>query len=230
MNIETLIKSSAWWQAAVEMPDRHYDPSAGISLADHLNAVEGYLRFLQPFDGEHAYFAQLREALTIAGFDLLELRSLLSPVAWLHDIGKSREDKSAEGVHPVTGKTVPLRHPIVGVIAAVELLPEAIARRMTILALIEEHDTPYGWYRQFQRSGEVPKPHSWSKLDRKIDPQGAGNGLIPLAVFKLADIDGHDDVSDVAWFIEQANINVLDDLGKPLPVPEPTTIRSLTGS
>ena len=67
MNIETEIWNSEWWRMAREMPDRHYDPSAKIYLADHLEAVARNLRFLQPSARLHEYFLQLRETLVYAG-------------------------------------------------------------------------------------------------------------------------------------------------------------------
>ncbi len=53
------------------------------------------------------------------------------------------------------------------------------------------------------RSGQIPKGNSWARLDRAIDDREDGPGIILLCVFKLADIDGHEDVDDVVWFFEQ---------------------------
>ncbi len=80
---------------------------------------------------------------------------------------------------------------------------------------------------QFQRSGQIPKRKSWARLDRKIDPREDGMGLILLSVFKLADIDGHADVSDVPWFIDQVNQSFLREKGKWLPVPDQSSIQRL---
>ncbi len=120
-----------------------------------------------------------------------------------------------------------MRHPVVSLLAALEILPDAQKGRDSVLALIEEHDTPYSWYMQFQRSGQIPKRKSWARLDRKIDSREDGTGLILLAVFKLADIDGHENVEDVTWFIEQTNHNYCREKGKWIPVPDQATIRRL---
>jgi len=101
--------------------------------------------------------------------------------------------------------------------------------RETILALVEEHDTPFSWYVNFVNSSQAPKRKSWAKLDRNIDPKEDGSGIIALAVFKLADIDGHENVADVTWFFDQANSAYLVEKGKWLPVPGEGAIRSLEG-
>jgi hypothetical protein len=227
MNVESAIRSSEWWRQAVEMPDRHYDLSAGVSLADHLEAVLRNLQSLHQAGERHEYFSQLNQALAGAGLVLLDAVNLLTPVALLHDIGKTKEDKSDEGEHPITGKAVKMRHPIVSVFAALELLPGGLDRRNTILALIEEHDTPYSWYMQFQKTGQIPKRKSWLRLDRKIDSREDGTGLVLLSLFKLVDVDGHENVDDVTWFFEQAYINYLREKGKWLPVPDQAVIQSL---
>lgn len=233
MNTESLsakIKFSTWWREAEAMPDRHYDPSEGVTLADHLEAVERNLSFLDSSQTTSADFPSLRKALDAIEFDVSAALRILRPVALLHDIGKVKEDKSATAEHPLTGKSVTLRHPVVGVMAAVEILPDNAPHREAILALIEEHDTPYAWYRQFQSTGQIPGRKSWAKLDRKIDPRGNGDGLILLALFKLADIDGHEDVHDVVWFLDQANRNLLNELEKPLPVPDESAVRQFNSS
>jgi hypothetical protein len=228
MNIETAIKSSGWWRQAVAMPDRHYNASAGISLADHLEAVHQNLRLLQPFEGRHEYFIQLQVAMESAVVDPAGAFALLTPVALLHDIGKAKEDKSIEGKHPLTGETVKMRHPILGVVAALELLPSHLSGRETILALIEEHDTPYSWFNQFQKTQQIPRSKSWAQLDRKIDPHEDGTGLILLSLFNLADTDGHENLSDISWLIEKVNENYLNEKGKWLPVPDQEALESLS--
>lgn len=227
MDLQIAIRDSEWWRQAKAMPDRHYDESAGISLADHLEAVLRNLRLLRPFGGRHEYFAQLQVTLEMAGLDPESLYSLLTPVALLHDIGKTREVIGEEGEHPLTGEIVRMRHPVLGLVAALELLPADLPWRETILALIEEHSTPYAWFNEFRKTQQVPKPKSWSKLDRKLDPRDDGTGLIMLSLFKLADIDGHEDVADVSWFIENANENCLREKGKLLPVPTRGATESL---
>lgn len=227
MGIETQIKKSEWWRLAGEMPDRHYDPSAGVYLTEHLEATVLNLRFLSSKTSGSDYFSQLREALVHAGIDPTYILETIKPAALLHDIGKTREDKTAEVTHPITDKAVKMRHPIVSLTAALELLPESMPGRNTILALIEEHDTPYSWFMQFQKSGQIPKRKSWAKLDRKIDGREDGTGLVLLSVLKLADIDGHENVEDVPWFFEQANNHFLREKGKWLPVPDQEDVRRL---
>ena len=229
MSAPEKIRQSEWWTEAQEMPDRHYDPSEGVSLADHLEAVSENLGFLvQPGEFD-PFFAQLIGAMQAAGQDPALAAQILEPVALLHDIGKVREDKKATGDHPISGKQVKLRHPVMGLIAGLELLPEGLEYRDTVLALVEEHDTPFSWYMNFVNSGQAPKKKSWAKLDRSIDPKEDGSGIILLAVFKLADIDGHESVDDVSWFFDQANITYLMEKGKWLPVPNEEAIRSLEG-
>ena len=227
MDIEFTIRNSSWWRDAEQAADLHYDESSGITLEHHLEAVYQNLRFLQPFAGRHAYFAQLVPALENIGIDPAYALRLLTPVALLHDIGKTKEDKNLVGPHPLSGKMVEMRHPIVGVVAALELLPTELDERAVILALIEEHDTPYAWFRQFVRTQQIPKRKTWAQLDRRIEARGDGTGLALLAIFKLADIDGHENVDDVLWFFEKANQNFLSEAGKALPVPDREAVESL---
>ncbi len=227
MDIESVIKTSRWWRDAEEMPDRHYDQASGISLADHLEAVRRNLRVLGPYEGRHIYFERLQESLETNGVDLAWAHALLVPVALLHDIGKTKEDRKAEGLHPLTKKTVRMSHPMLGLNAALELLPDDLSGRETMLALIEEHDTPYSWYRQFQKTQEIAGPAAWARLDRRIDPHEDGTGLLLLSIFKIADIDGHEDVADVSWFIEKADEHYLHAKGKNLPIPDRAALESL---
>lgn len=44
-------------------------------------------------------------------------------------------------------------------------------------------------------------------------------GIILLAVIKIADIDGHDRIDDVVWFIEQLNVNYLRERWVFFPIP-----------
>ncbi len=227
MDIESIIKTSKWWKDAEAMPDRHYPEAAGVTLANHLEAVQRNLRLLQPFEGRHPYFLQLQTALESFGITPDWAQTLLGTVALLHDIGKAREEKKVEGLHPLSGKAVMMRHPILGLLAALELLPDHLPGRETILALIEEHDTPYSWYKQFEKTQQIPKAKAWAQLDRQIDAHEDGTGLVLLSVFKIADIDGHESVADVSWFIENANENFLHEKGKALPVPDRVAIESL---
>lgn len=221
------IRTSDWWRLAQQVPDRHYDISKKVFLADHLERVRANLCFLDPAADGGSYPAQFRAAMVSAGMDPADARRLLEPVALLHDLGKVREDKEAEGAHPLTGKKVRMRHPVVGVIAALEILPSSLKGRERVLALVEEHDTPYSWYKQFERSGQVPKEKSWARLDRAIADREDGTGIILLCAFKLADIDGHAEVDDVIWFIDQANQCYLRQKGKWLPIPETQDVRGI---
>lgn len=227
MDVLEAIRASGWWRLAQKSPDRHYDAASAVFLADHLESVRTNLAFLDPAHGDAGYGARFRTALEVSGIDPAVARRLLEPVALLHDLGKVREDKEAEAAHPLTGKKVKLRHPVVGVIAALEILPPTFEGRAQVIALVEEHDTPYSWYIQYQRSGQVPKEKSWARLDRAIDDREDGTGIMLLCAFKLADIDGHDDVEDVVWFVEQANRCYLRQMGRWLPIPSAQEVRGL---
>jgi hypothetical protein len=220
MDIFTTIRSSTWWSIAQQTPDGHFRPEEGVSLADHLEAVRRNLGFLRSQDGENQFLSELTQAIDRVGLIRANVAEVLSIVALLHDIGKPKEDKEAEISHPLSGKAVKQRHPIVGLIAGLELLPDETPHREQILALVEEHDTPYAWYMQSNKTGQTPGQKAWGRLDRKIEPIGNGTGLILLALFKIADIDGHENPDDVSWFIEQANGNYLDEKNRALPVPD----------
>jgi hypothetical protein len=230
MEIKDIIRHSEWWRRAQQTPDRHYEPTSGVSLAGHLEAVLRNLRSLLFPAAEQDYASALSQVLIGYGFDLTEVWEVLAPVALLHDIGKLDEDKELDIRHPLTGKTVEKRHPIAGVCAALAVLPEGLMFRARILALIEDHDTPYSWYTQYLRTGQVPGRKAWARLDRGIDPQEDGTGIILLSLFKIADTDGHEDMADVPWFIEQANTHYLREKGKWLPVPDVEDVKSLSES
>ena len=230
MDVEKAIRDSDWWRRASEMADRHCPPETDMTLADHLTAVHDNLRWLAvPTEGEQ-YRSRLLQSLRGEGFDPADLLDMLTPVALLHDIGKCDEDKEQEVKHPLTGKNVPRRHPVVGVIAAMQILPQDLLRREMVLALISEHDTPYSWYVQYKRSGAAPSAKAWARLDRKIDSREDGTGILMLTLFKLADIDGHQDVEDACWFVEMANYAYLHGKGNWLPVPTAQDIAGTSSS
>ena len=158
MDLVEAIRSSSWWETASRTPDRHYAPSDGVSLADHLSAVRSNVEVILRVPPQEEYAKALHAAL--AAFDLgtEPLRNILVPVALLHDIGKAIEDETAEMPHPLTGEPVKKRHPMVAVMAAQEIVPQDWPNRHEIMALIEEHDTPYAWYVQHQRTGQAPGP------------------------------------------------------------------------
>jgi hypothetical protein len=225
MNAEAAILSSRWWQAAAAMPDRHRPGDTRFSVADHLEAVRANLaRLLAPGPAE-GFRRDLAASLAALGLPPAEVLAVLTPVALLHDIGKPAEEKEAEMSHPLTGRPVPKRHPVLGLVAGLEILPAGFPRRETILALVEEHDTPYAWYRQFRATGQLPGRKGWGRLDEKVAGKRDGTGIALLAVFKMADIDGHEDTADVPWFTEQANAAYLAPLGRPLPVPAAADLR-----
>ena len=230
MEIETARRESKWWDLATRTLDRHFTPSAGVYLADHLLAVrENVKRVLSP-SAQDEYFRDLHAAVRRAGRDLDEAGEILRPVALLHDIGKALDDRMANFRHPLTGELVKKRHAFVSLQAALELLPPEIEHRATMLALIEEHDRPFYWYRRYHRSGQMPESEEWTRLDRKIDPAGDGTGLVLMCLFRLADVHGHFDLSDVPWFIAHANHAYLDTAAKHLPVPETNMLRSIRDS
>ena len=104
MNVEEIIKQSRWWGLARDMPDRHYPPDAGVSLADHLERVLENLCFLDGTGHDDGYFGQFVQTLPAMGLDPGVIAETLTPVALLHDIGKTQDDKSAEIAHPITGR------------------------------------------------------------------------------------------------------------------------------
>jgi hypothetical protein len=235
MCVESIIRDSEWWRRAVETPDRHEGSGEAVTLADHLErTLAGIRRMLSPSEeggsARGGYADLLVQTLEAQGFSVRRLLDILVPAALLHDIGKLDDDKESETEHPITGKAVARRHPVVGVIAATDILPEGLAGLDTVLALVDQHDTPYSWYRQFEQTGSLPATKSWAKLDRKIDPEEDGTGIVLLALLKLADADGHEDVSDVAWFFENANSRYLLGKGKWLPVPSDDDILGPEGN
>ncbi len=124
-------------------------------------------------------------------------------------------------------KRVARRHPVVGAGAALELIPETHSRRSLIAALVSKHGTGWSWYRQWASSGQIPSAKAWRRLDRSVSAGEEGLGVVHLVLFKLADVDGHADLSDVPWFVRQANQGLLDELGRSLPVPAPEALERL---
>lgn len=174
-----------------------------------------------------AYAAELRETLQFVGLAPNALASTLETVALLHDIGKPRENKDRTTIHPLTGKTVPRRHPVVGAVAALELVPESDDSRGLIASLVAKHSTGWSWYRNWTKSGQQPSDKAWNRLDQSIEHSRDGVGLLLLALFKMADIDGHDDLSDVVWFVQRANRGALSRWKMTLPLPTVETLGEL---
>jgi len=152
----------------------------------------------------------------------------LKVVSLLHDIGKPEEEKPAMMEHPLNKELVSRRHPVLGVQAAMEILATdptfSDIEKTRIYHLINEHDTPFSMYKQFQKNNIEPAFKTLKKLNDKIDAE-AGAGLLYLLIFKLADIDGHKIVDDVTWFFTIAKQNYFDKLGLDLPVPGESDIR-----
>lgn len=219
IDVERTILASEWWACAEAMHDRHYAEHEDVSVADHLRAVARNVRRL--LGGEHGttFVAELRTALAAAGLKAEELLAMLHPAALLHDIGKPLEDKDGKLPHPVTGKMKPARHPLFGMRAAMELLPDDLPCKGAIMALVEEHDTPYAWYRHWIRTGAIPGEKAWARLGRTVGDGDECLGLARLALFKLADVDGHEDVSDVKWFLKGVNAHMARRNRVCLPVP-----------
>ncbi len=94
MDAEALIKQSDWWREAQEMPDRHYEESAGFSLADHLQSVHDNLRRLLSPDGLDGYFAEVRQAVVDVGFDLSAMERLIGSRG---PSSRHRKDERREG-------------------------------------------------------------------------------------------------------------------------------------
>jgi hypothetical protein len=224
---EEIIRNSEWWDWASKIHDRHYDESENVYLTDHLNSVLNNCKTLLDKELSTEYIMNLQIALESCGLCADSVLPILTSVALLHDIGKAKEDKETEIPHPLTGKSVKKRHPVASVIAAIEILPKDLDNRDQILVLIDEHDTPFSWYMNYDKTGQVPSEKAWNRLDRKINEKADGTGMLLLSLFKLADIDGHEDVADVIWFLEQANENCLIIKGKEIPVPNKAEIEQI---
>ena len=226
LDIEATIRRSDWWRRAAATPDRHGNLSSGVSLTDHLDAVLGNVRWLLVDEPVDDFTLQVRQRLESMGIDILQTFQTLLPVALLHDLGKLSQDKNATVPHPLTGKPAAKRHPVASVLLAMELLPASLENRDRILALIDKHATPFAWYVQYRKSGSIPGPKAWVHLDRKLNPKADGSGLVLLALFKIADIAGHESSEDVAWFVSCANDKLLANRNRDLPVPSTTALKS----
>jgi len=221
------IRQTDWWAKASNYNDRHYDASSGIMLSDHLNSVLASIDkiFAQQ---KTPFVSDLFSLLSILNLNKEEVRKELSIVALLHDIGKTEDDKTQKIEHPLKKELVSKRHPVVGVQAAIDILGSdttlSDSDKLRIYILIDEHDTPYSLYRQFEKTGIFPEFKSWKKLNNKIDERD-GVGLLYLLIFKLADIDGHESVEDVIWFFKAAKEKYYDQLGLQLPIPTGNDVR-----
>ncbi len=225
--IEQKIKQSIWWQKAAVTVDSHFSNDNNVMLTHHLEAV---------YDNIHQLFHQPLTPFLQALFALLPPLELepttveqeLKIVALLHDIGKIEEDKSLVVPHPLTGKPAHKRHGLVSLMAAMQIIEGDLdhipAIKNRIFRVIELHDMSYGLYREYESMGEVPETDRWQYISNKIFPQ-QGVGLMYLLLFKLADIHGHGNVSDVIWFYENARDHYFNKLNIALPIPSEQDIR-----
>lgn len=215
---------SDWWKRAKLYPDRHFPIESGLMLSNHLVSVmNNSARIFNP-EPENDFYEKLYVYLLDTGFDLSRCKEILIIVSLLHVIGKPQDNKEEEVEHPIKKVLVRKRHPVLGVCSAIEILKEQSdyteEEKTIIYNLIDEHDTPFSWFKQFEKTQIIPEFKSWKKLDNKIAPLRNDNlGIILLALFKLADIDGHENLADMLWFFERLNEKYLNQLGKPMPIP-----------
>lgn len=226
-SIEYKIVNSAWWQKAAVMADRHEGSTGDVMLTHHLQAVYDNVTaiFRQPATGFYGDLFQLLDQLQL---DKEEVKEELQIIALLHDIGKTAEDKSLVIPHPLTGKPAHKRHGLVGLMAAMELLGNELAadpeKRNRIYRTVELHDISYGLFREYQAARLIPTYERWSYINNKIHQLPAA-GLLYLLIFKLADIHGHANITDVLWFYQTARQQYFDLLQLTLPIPGEADIR-----
>jgi hypothetical protein len=225
--IKPVIFASNWWTKAAICPDRHYDPSSGIMLTDHLLAVYAYLDQIFQFD-KHIFLQKIFHLLAYLGLEKEQVYYELGVVALLHDIGKTEDDKSQYVEHPLTNHIVINRHSVVGVKAAIDILqPYEVLnneQRQRIYWIIEQHDISYGLFREFKKYGTVPSFTTWDIINNNINAK-PGAGLIYLLIFKLADIHGHANIEDVIWFYNTVNEHYFHHYNIDLPIPQEKDIR-----
>jgi hypothetical protein len=221
---------SSWWEKAKTYPDRHFPKESGLMLSDHLVSVLKNSERIFKSEPDNDFYEMLYVYLLDTGFDLTRSNEILKVVSLLHDIGKPQDNKDEEIEHPIKKALVKKRHPVLGVCSAIEILHEQSdfteTEKQVIYNLIDEHDTPFSWFKQFEKTKVIPEFKSWKKLNNKIAAERTDNfGIIMLALFKLADIDGHDSIADLIWFFEQLNEKYLNQLGKPMPIPAENHMR-----
>lgn len=225
--IETKIIASGWWRKAAITVDSHYGPNSNIMLTHHLQAVHQNVDiiFNQP---ENGFYKALFTLLHRLHLNKEALRTELKIIALLHDIGKTEEDKTLVIPHPLTGKPAHKRHGLVGLMAAMEILASDLdgmpESKNHIYRTVELHDMSYGLFREHQSTRIVPPFSKWKYINHKIHTQPAA-GLMYLLIFKLADIHGHENISDVLWFYNSVKANYFNPLGIDLPVPAEIDIR-----
>lgn len=198
-------------------------------LTDHLSAVLSNTEKIFSHEPVNRFYEEMYLFMLDSGLNIERSRYILQVVSLLHDIAKPIDNKSEMIEHPFRKTMVSKRHQVLGVITALELLADqddlSDEEKRLICQLIDEHDTPYSWYRQFERNKVIPEFKSWKKLDEKMMAGEDYHGIIMLALFKMADIHGHESVNDVTWFADNLNKKYLSQSGKYIPVPDPEHIR-----
>ncbi len=226
-SIENKIKESHWWKTAENTVDNHYSNNSGIMLSDHLLAVYNNIEtiFNKPAT---VFYGNMFSLLPQLQLQKDEVKDELKIVALLHDIGKTQEDKTLVIPHPLTGKPAHKRHGLVGLIAAMEILGEELKpypeKKMRIYRTVELHDMSYGLFREYEINGVIPQNDRLNYINNKIHTV-TGGGLFYLLLFKLADIHGHANITDVLWFYNTVKENYFDLLEIELPIPVEADIR-----
>lgn len=221
------IRRSVWWRRASTCVDPHYSNDSGVMLTDHLTAVTDNVERI--FTTRHlSFLTRLFLLVEDMGLSKEKIREELKIAAMLHDIGKTEDDKSITMPHPLNGHLTTKRHSVVGVYAAQEIFHQcdllSEEEKATIYSVIEEHDVPYGLFREYKPQRKRPSFERWQQLDEKISDQ-PGAGLMYLLLFKLADVHGHCNIEDVIWFFDSVNQTYFRALGLQLPVPRESDIR-----
>ena len=221
------IRRSVWWRRASTCIDPHYSNTSGVMLVDHLTAVTDNVERI--FTARHlSFLCRLFLVVEAMGLSKEKMRSELKIAAMLHDIGKTEDDKSVTMPHPLDGHLTIKRHSVVGLFAAKEVLHHcdlmSEEEKAIIYSIIEEHDVPYGLFREYKQQRKRPTFERWQQLDEKISTQ-PGVGLMYLLLFKLADVHGHCNIEDVIWFFEATSQTYFRPLGYTLPVPRESDIR-----
>lgn len=221
------IRRSVWWRRASTCVDPHYSNTSGVMLVDHLTAVTDNVERI--FTARHlSFLCRLFLVVESMGLSKDKIREELKFAAMLHDIGKTEDDKSVTIPHPLDGHLTIKRHSIVSLFAAKDILHHcdllSEEEKATIYSVIEQHDVPYGLFREYKAQRMRPSFERWQQLDEKISAQ-PGVGMMYLLLFKLADVHGHCNIEDVIWFFESVSQTYFRPLGLTLPVPRESDIR-----
>lgn len=225
--LEEKIRQSNWWSMASAMPDSHYSKTSGIMLTHHLQAVYENVEdiFSRP---ETGFYGRLFALLKNMRMHKATVKDELKIVSLLHDIGKTKEDKSQVIPHPLTGKPAHLRHGIVGLMATMEIIGADLIpypqQQKNIYRTVELHDISYGLFREFNVTGNIPEKDKLHYIGNKIH-ESPSVGLLYLLIFKLADTHGHDNISDIIWFYHIAQEKHFRHVNINLPAPHENDIR-----